>query len=344
MIDSSVFYDFGKVLSRNAAWNFIAGGRGIGKTYGAKKRALKRGITLGKQFIYVRRYKEELNSAAQTFFADIQHEFPNVQFRRLGKHAQYTKDIDKEDDKKKWRTIGFFVALSVSATLKSVSYPDVETIIYDEFIAEKGRRYLPDEYDAFMNFYLTVDRYRDALKGEMNVRVLFLANSVSVMNPYFLQLEIYPDQCGEWWSSSDGFAAAHFPDSDDFKNVAMGSRLGRFIEGTEYADYAVGNQFADAHDGLIETKTVKARYQYTLDTDKGAFSVWLDTYVGEYFLQQKRPRKENVFVLKPDRMRDNTRLLIKSDFRLKILRESFKRGMMLFDRPVTRNAFLETMK
>ena len=36
----SMYYSFDDILSRNGVFNFIIGGRGIGKTYGAKKIAI----------------------------------------------------------------------------------------------------------------------------------------------------------------------------------------------------------------------------------------------------------------------------------------------------------------
>ena len=55
----SMYYSFDDILSRNGVFNFIIGGRGIGKTYGAKKIAIDTYLETGKQFIYLRRYKSE---------------------------------------------------------------------------------------------------------------------------------------------------------------------------------------------------------------------------------------------------------------------------------------------
>src|SRR4051794_26662345 len=70
------WYDFGPVLSHNGAWNIIPGARGIGKTFGAKKLAINAFIKRGDQFIYLRRYKEEL-IARDTFFSDIAYLYPD---------------------------------------------------------------------------------------------------------------------------------------------------------------------------------------------------------------------------------------------------------------------------
>ena len=74
----------------------------------------------------------------------------------------------------------YFVALSTSRQLKSNNYPTVNKIVYDEFIIDKGRiTYIKNEPEVFLDLFETVARLRD------NVRAVFLANSVTVVNPYF---------------------------------------------------------------------------------------------------------------------------------------------------------------
>ena len=180
------YYSFDKVLSYNAVYNFVIGARGLGKTFGAKKKAINDYLNKGWQFIYLRRYKDEVKDVRSSFFADIAHFYPDVQFRVKGKEAQITWDIDAEDKSKEWHVIGYFLCLSRSQSYKSVSFHMVHTIIYDEFIIEKGVvHYLANESKVFNDFYSTVDRYQD------RTRVLFLANSMSIMNPYFLNMALF---------------------------------------------------------------------------------------------------------------------------------------------------------
>lgn len=73
------YYNFGPVMSYNAPWTIVTGARGTGKTYGAKKIALRRFIDKGSQFVYLRRHKGEKH-AFQTFMADIAERFPGHEF------------------------------------------------------------------------------------------------------------------------------------------------------------------------------------------------------------------------------------------------------------------------
>ena len=340
------WYDFKRIDSYNATFNFIAGGRGIGKTYGAKKKAIRKAIKTGEQFIYLRRYKTEITASKTTFFADIGQEFPEYQFRIQGNAAQMAPASSEDDRKQAWQTIGYFVALSTAQSQKGVSYHLVTTVIFDEFIIEKGNvQYLPNEVIVMTNFYSTVDRYQDKTK------VYFLANSVSINNPYFDEYGIKPDQdiTGEIISPSlgidtKGFIVAHFPDSADFAMSIYETAFGKFIKNTDYADYAVGNQFADNTNDLVAVKNSNFRYHYTLETKKNTFSVWYSRVDGEYFIQKKRPKTELIYTMLASKMGEDKTLILFNDKPLASLRTAFRHARVTFDEPSTRNAFTEIFK
>ena len=74
-----MYYNVDNALSYNALFTMIMGGRGIGKTYSAKVRAIKNFLNKGEQFVYLRRYKTELKKI-KNFFNDVVKEFPNHKF------------------------------------------------------------------------------------------------------------------------------------------------------------------------------------------------------------------------------------------------------------------------
>lgn len=332
------YYNYMKLMSFNAILNFLVGGRGLGKTYGAKKMAIKNAITKGEEFIYLRRYREELATAKETFFADILGEFPEYDFRTHGKYAQYSHIKFRDEKKRTWHTMGYFIALSTAQSQKSVSFPKVYKIIYDEFIIEKGLiQYLPNEAVAFINFYSTVDRDND------RVRVFFLANSVSIENPYFIHYKIEPKAGEEWVRKFNNYVLVHMPDSKEFQEGKNKTRFGQFIleSDPDYADYATGNMFADNNDNLLKYKDQEARYQYSLETKTGKFSIWMDWENRQWFIQEKLPQQELVFTICPEKMVDGKKLLFNNDRQIQMLRSAFKSGRVLFDKPRSRNAFID---
>lgn len=337
------WYNWDKIYSFNAGFNFIVGERGVGKTFGWKKKVIKDAINKGTQFMYVRRYKEELKVSAQTFFDDIQAKglFADWDFRSYGAKAQMAP-VDTRDQKQRpWKTIGHFIALSTIQGIKSVAFPLVTNIGFDEFILEKSMtRYLPNETYAFNNLYKTVDRDQDKTK------VFFMANAVSIMNPYFLEYDIKPEQCDDqgFVVKSNGFLVVHFVKNEEFRGQVSDTRFGQFIADTEYADYAVGNEFADNNDNLLNLKNASARYTYSIETKQGIFSVWIDWGDQKYYIQERRPKQEMLFTMLPEKMSDGKTLLAYSDKIVQVLRTAFRNGNAYFDTAKTRNAFIEIFK
>lgn len=329
------YYDYGPILSRNGVFNYLVGGRGLGKTYGAKEQAIKRYIRNSDMFIYIRRYKEELKSVG-TFFDDIADRFPDWDLKVDGRTFLIAPASTRDDTKRKWDIFGYAVVLSVAQQLKSMPYPRVTLIIFDEFIIEKGViRYLPDEARVFLNFFLTVDR------GQDKTIVLFLANAVSIVNPYFLEYKIRPTPDTEWLKQNKGFTICHFPKGEDYAKSFMATRFGQFIQDTEYADYAIGNQFADNNDILIELKDPDAKYQMTLENRLGKFSVWHNLGNDKYYATTKLPGNQLEYTLIPEHVDEDITLLLKNDRYIQDLRTAFRVGRMFFDNPTTRNIFID---
>lgn len=343
------YYNWDKIFSYNAFFNFIVGMRGVGKTYGAKYKVINWAIKSFEkkepieQFIYMRRYKEELQTSAKTFFADIEDRFPDYDFRANGWQAEMAPVKTRDDKKRDWYVIGFFIPLSRAQSMKSVAFPRVKTIIFDEFIIEKGTtHYLSNEAEAFQNFYSTVDRWKD------KTRVLFLANSVSIMNPYFLHYNIKPDEVGELFTfgpkERPTYGLCHFIDAEDFTSEVYETAFGQFIKSTEYANYAVGNEFKDNGDMLIESKPSEAVYKYTVETAKGTYSVWNSWNDSTFYIQEKRPKVESIFTMIPEKMGEGKTYLAYNDRLMQVLRTAWRNSNVKFDNSKTRNAFTEIFK
>lgn len=337
-LDSSLFYKYQPILSRNAVFNFIVGGRGIGKSYGAKRYVVNKFLKTGEQFILLRRYKEELGGARRTFFNDIGHEFPGIEFRVNGNEAQICRNPDVPKKEKVWEVCGHFIALSQGQHVKSTSFELVRTIIFDEFIIEKGAlQYLPNEAKIMLDLYSTVDRWQD------KTRVVFLANAISITNPYFLEYKINPDG-SEWVMRYNGFVCCHFPDNAEFSDEVKRTRFGQFISGTEYEEFSIHNKFSDNTDSMVQDKTPRHEYKFTLETEGGIFSCWrawsMEMGV-TWHVQMKRPKNDEIYLtMIASRMTGDRYLVQFSDALLSGLRTAFRQGRCTFDTANTRNSFV----
>ena len=75
------FYDYHRILSYNCPVNILIGERGCGKSYGAKKFVIEQFLKKHSQFLYLRRYDNELKEifektkSQKDFFDDIKDIF-----------------------------------------------------------------------------------------------------------------------------------------------------------------------------------------------------------------------------------------------------------------------------
>lgn len=325
------YYSFDRLLSYGGTINMAVGARGLGKTYGAKRLVIRNAVRKGEEFVYVRRFKTELKHVS-TFFNDIAAEFPDYEFRVVGRTASYRR---RGDEDAAWTTVGYFIALSSAATLKSVSYPKVTTMIFDEFIIETGnRRYLPGEVDTFLDLYSTIDRNQD------RVRVLMLSNAVRSVNPYFVEWRLRPGK--SFQRRGCGYVVCEIIDNESFADRVSETKFGRFIRtaSPEYAKYAIDNEFADDTPALLGRKPPHARCAGIVRTRAGVFSVWIADR--DYWVQKRLPKDAPRFAyaVRPD---DGETLLERSSPFSQVLRMAFKVGRMRFDCVESRENFWSVM-
>lgn len=165
---------------------YIVGARGVGKTISSIAESIKHCYENDQKFVYLRRRQTEidnlgLNLKLLSDLTGCDIHFKTVKDKDTGRK---TKMITATKDNKT-KDVGYVLALSTSAYLKSTAFSNVWLIIYDEFIDPNGRE-LKNEVNLFMNFAMTVFRNFDDYKG------LFLANATNIFNPYFVKYNMLP--------------------------------------------------------------------------------------------------------------------------------------------------------
>lgn len=183
------------LLKAKCDYYMIYGERSNGKTYALLKYGIERKIKYGEDFAYIRRWGEDLRgSNGSSLFAALT---ANGEIARITKGKWTTAHYYSkkwyfariiENDKGERKVIkdtepfcyGF--ALNEWERTKGSSYPNVQTIIFDEFLARSS--YLNDEFVNFMNTLSTIIRHRD------NVKIFMLGNTVNMWCPYFDEMGI----------------------------------------------------------------------------------------------------------------------------------------------------------
>lgn len=184
------FYSLRDILNKHADYNIVFGERSNGKTYAALEHGLRNYIKTGEQMAYVRRWREDLRGkrAESLFSGHVANGLVskltkgkyNEVFYLSGKWFLSTYDPETKKRNPDLTPFCYGFALSEVEHDKSTSYPNVTTVVFDEFITR--RYYLPDEFVTFMNVLSTIIRNRD------NVRVLMLGNTVNKYCPYFTEM------------------------------------------------------------------------------------------------------------------------------------------------------------
>ena len=326
-----MWYDIGKTLTYNCLFNFVIGNRGCGKTYSAKKRAIKLFLEKGHQFVYLRRYKEELDETAESYFNDIilNGEFPDAVIEyRSGQY--FVND----------QLAGYAMALTKAKDYKSISYPLVYFIIFDEFLIEDNgyARYLKNEVKQFLNFYMSIDRYRGCT-------VFFLANSVSMINPYTLYWNLTIPYGSN--IARRGDVLLQLVQDEEFIQERKQTRFGKLIAGTDFEQYAIENKFIMDSKTFIMKKTEKAQYYFTFIYQGEKYGIWVDYQAGKFFVSQDiDPSCRLVYSITVDDHSPNTLLLSslnKAIFFKKFI-DNYKLGNVYFESQKIKNITYEVIK
>ena len=342
-LKESDYYSLHRILTRNAVWNFIIGARGLGKTFDAKRHVVRDFLKNGWQFIYLRRTAEELRQGAkETWFADIAEFFPEFEFRINGMKIEvHELTADKND----WQTMGFFQALSQAGGKKSVPFPKVRWIIYDEIFPD-NMMFLRNEVTMFEEFYNTVDRWTD------RTRVLFLSNAVMQANPYFSAFRVdtseQRNRGAQFASYCNGFICVELADYGGFSTKVSRSRFGEFLlkHDSDYANYAINNRFLDDGDQLLEPLPEGCGYSFTLDTEEsGVFGVWSNFSREEETLIYRISRRvkniqQRSYTLNYRNVDKDMIYLKKSDNILAALIRAYRTGRIRFDTRQVKADFL----
>lgn len=184
------FLNVDELINAPEPFVFVHGGRGVGKTYGALKAALKH------KFIYTRRLQSELdviNKPEYMPFKALMADDPglHIGINSISKYnaAFYNQAETEAGWVNAGSPIGYTAALSTFANIRGFDASDVDLWIYDEFIPEAHVRPIKEEGKAFLNAYETINRNRE-LKGGKPLKVICLANSNRLANPIYVELDL----------------------------------------------------------------------------------------------------------------------------------------------------------
>ena len=351
-IDKSMFWNLRRTLTHNMLISVIVGNRGGGKSYGAKEYAIDNFIKRGEQFGYIRRYKDDIKESSIQFFKDIEHQYPDYEFKVDGKYF-YIR-LKPADENEKWTDediAGYQFILSTANNKKSISYPKITLLIYDEFLLDKSgnQRYLNNEPIALLNLYETIAR-----PGTDHPRVVMfmLANALSITNPFFLYWDLKmpekQDKNGKWiWKHPTRPILVEDVRNEKFIDTKRNTEFGRLIEGTTYSNYSIDNKFLLDNDTFVEKKSPKARFYFTFVYKDNKFGVWADFTAGMlYVSKQIDPSYPLIYSITMKDHKPNMMFLKNKNKsnHFKVFLEAYQMGTLRFESINIKNICYEVIK
>lgn len=186
-MEETIYYKLDEIDKRKCQYNIIIGERSNGKTFACLEKILKTYLKTGKQGAIIRRWDEDFKKGrGEVMFtslidAKILHltNWDGIEYR-AGKWTLYKWDEDL--NKKIYDNDPFCFSFSLTNMEhdKSTSYPNITTIVFDEFLSRQTP--LPDEFVLFMNCLSTIIRHRD------DVTIYMLGNTVNKDSIYFKEM------------------------------------------------------------------------------------------------------------------------------------------------------------
>ena len=188
-VEMSTYYSLEPILSKKAKYNMIIGMRSNGKTYACLKHSIEEYWKNGSEVAYIRRYREDFRGkrGEQLFAALVENdeiskitdgEWTGIKYYSYRWYL--TKKSPNGDEIRAEKPFAYGFSITEMEHDKSVSYPLIRTVIYDEFITRQY--YLNDEFVIFCNCLSTIIRLRT------DVTIFMLGNTVNKYCPYFKEM------------------------------------------------------------------------------------------------------------------------------------------------------------
>lgn len=180
------WYSLENILKHDVQYYMIFGERSNGKSFAVDTYIIDKFFEEGKQFAFVKRFEEDIKTK---YMSEVFNPLENYILEKYNHRIKFYRgcwllyEDGTEGKIPDCKVFGYAFSLANVNRTKATSYPDIDTILFEEFMSIDCS-YLPDELNLFLNLISTIVRYRH------NVKVFMLANAISKFSPYSSALGI----------------------------------------------------------------------------------------------------------------------------------------------------------
>lgn len=241
-------------------FNFIIGGRGIGKTYASIDKCVN---DFSGKFLYLRNTREQLQESCGAFGNPFKRwaldHNRDILMEIEKRHAVINSFTHGENETEK-TLIGFGANLSTFENLRGVDLSNCEIGLFDEFIENRTLSF--DQFTSFLHMYETVNRNRELL-GNEPFKVILLSNAQRLGNPILRGFNLIPiienmqkNKQRTWCNESIRIELPFSEVSEAKRNTA----LYKATAGSDFNSEALDNNFVN--DSFTNVKKVNIN-EYT---------------------------------------------------------------------------------
>ena len=310
-----------------------------GKTTYFGRLLVNRFVSNGEKFALIYRFNYELDNCADKFFKDIGNLFFRGRTMKSERRASGTFHELYLDG----ISCGYALSLNMADQIKKYShmFNDVKRMLFDEFQSETNH-YCQNEVEKFISIHTSIARGN----GEMvrYVPVYMLGNTVSIINPYFIELGISERlNIDTKFLKGDGFVMEQgYVDSAG--TAQKKSAFNRAFASNKYVAYSSQNVYLNDNTAFIEKPQGFSRYLCTLRYLGTEYAIREYYNDGIVYCDTSADITHNIKIaVTTDDHRINYVMLKRNDCILSNLRYLFEKGCFRFKNMKCKEAVLKAL-
>lgn len=310
-----------------------------GKTTYFGRLCVNKFINNNEKFLLLYRFNYELDNIADKFFKDLQGLFFS-EYEMTSKRC--ARGLYQElflNDK----SCGYALALNNADQIKRYShmFSDVERILMDEFQSETNH-YCADEVKKLISIHTSIARGQG--KQVRRVPVYMLSNAVSIINPYYVSLNISSRLKNDTkFLKGDGFVLEQgYVDSASKQQLESG--FNRAFKNDNYVVYSSQNVYLNDNNSFIEKPEGRGKYLATIKYKGECYGIKEYAESGYIYCDNKPDMSFPLRITVTTNDHDiNYVMLKKNDFFISNLRFLFEKGCFRFKDMMCKTAILNTL-
>lgn len=346
------FYDWDHTLSHDARIYMIVGAKGIGKTYGLRKKLLAWQHRRGELFLEAFRTMQERRDGMDEWTAkllsggDVPEGYEyQTRSRRLVRHR-----VDEDGNRVKSakdETCGYFVSLSELQNAKRGTYDaGTRNVLMDEAIIDRRldntRRYKPYEWETLAKVIDSV--LREQTGDNRRTRLFLLANAVDLVNPYFQAAGIHKvPEFGYHWYLDKRMLLHYVPNDGSYASAKEDSLSAIMMSAVDSERMGIDSEFVDGHNKYVLDKRPRLlRYMFGIAFQGDRFGVW-ETADGYLYVDTRMSDGMRAYALTCEDGAPNLVQARRSTGALKLLGEFYYLGYLRYETEYVRRTFLKAI-